>query len=141
VKFRNFLAPLTIALIFAPMTGPAADSCLAQGVPSHDCCARPPAPERATADSCCAGNDASPARSRVPQSSSHDRCDCVHSPAEPEAVSVGTPTPPSDDLRASSAEAPNQEPIFSRWEVCRHCDRSRGSPTPPLFILDCAFLI
>ena len=69
-------------------------------------------------------------------------CDCIHAPAVPEAVTVGTPTLSGDEssaLPGSDTSVTIASPFGGAHDP-DHAHRFTGEP-PPLYLMECAFLI
>jgi hypothetical protein len=141
VSSHRALVSLTILVALVPIAVPQADACLASAGAPHRCCAPPAAPEITAETSCCGGDASSRPPSASTRSSPQNRCDCVHAPAEPEAVTVGTPTPSVDDIEPSALHSMNVVPSLAWTANGSRSNLAYGVLPPPLFILDCAFLI
>lgn len=128
-----------VALLVVVAT-PAGPWCAWASQTPHSCCAES-RPQVDQARPCCGGADqepAAPATSLGPSG-----CDCLHAPASGEVVPVGTPTVPAPPDMVQ--EVRTGDPAV-RANACglRHpADHVPldGSSPPPLFLIDCAFLI
>ena len=130
-------ALVTIGIAAVLLTGsvPGGDGCGVATPTDHACCAEP-APERTSA---CCPSTSSPAS---PAEDEHgSRCDCIH-PASTQAAMVASSSPPEPE-KTQSAER-NCDGPFSDL-LCQRSVRATGHlrnhPPPPVFLLDCAFLI
>jgi hypothetical protein len=141
---RRALAAVTSIAVLALLAMPAGDSCAVGGDAPHLCCSTAPAPVQPTAAGSCCSDDASSAvghDARKPTSRGAE-CNCVHAPHAPAAAVVGTPTSPLDE--GSPATLPAAAAVRTEapaWAGVRHHDPASRSAPPPLFLLDCAFLI
>lgn len=141
---RRALAAVTSIVVLALLATPAGDACAGGNGAPHPCCSAAPTPDPPSAPGTCCGAGASPAAGRdaMTSASRDPGCHCAHAPRAPAAVVVGTPTSPLDEGPAATlpvAAAVRSEAPASA-SVCHHDPVSRSAP-PPLFLLDCAFLI
>ena len=142
MKFVRALAAFAVVFSLVPAAVPRVDACPVPATAPHGCCAIPVNLERPTPSSCCGTEASRPPLSAAAFGSPLVRCDCVHAPAEPAAVAVGTPTPSLDDLHASPGLSPSGKLFRVRTTNGLRSALTLGSSSPPLlFILDCAFLI
>ncbi len=141
MRTRRHLAALTILVALVPVAVPRADACHVGGAVPHECCAPTPAVESTPSASCCATDASSPPPSAATQGPAQNRCDCVHAPEDPATVTVGTPTPTVDDIEPSALHSMTAVPRPIWTENGSRSDLAHGLLPPPLFILDCAFLI
>ena len=131
-------AVVVVGIAAVLLTGaiPGVDGCALAAAPDHTCCAEP-APEPTS--SCCSSMEASGSRTETEHQTG---CDCVHPPSTPADVVASTaPTVPDDD---ASVDLKSEDRFFTislqrRARAIEH--RVRSHPPPPVFLLDCSFLI
>ena len=119
-----------LGLLFALNPG-GSDACVPASQGDHECCAVTAAPPVAT---CCPG-------ATEPGSVTGFDCDCDHPPDSTTTAPHGTRAPERDDTPSvhradDSKAAPGPSAALEGAS-----NAPRGQPPPPLFLLDCAFLI
>jgi hypothetical protein len=133
LKRAAFVAGLAAILIIGPV--PSADACAVSTAHDHACCAAS-RPEEVY--SCCSSTE-TPALDTV----DHDlHCGCFHRPATPAAAAAnggsldpgdhGSPIQTVGILAARTSRSTRHSAVERRI---------RSHPPPPVFLLDCAFLI
>lgn len=131
-----FAALVALTALIATPGG--VSSCAWASQAPHGCCAEPAAQTKIAGESCC-GEELDPAPSA---STTPAKCDCLHAPGSPAAVGVGTPTthaPEDSAQQMRIGTPPRAEDTILVQNSLDHVPRGDGT-TPPLFLLDCAFL-
>ena len=133
---KHALVLVAIVAVLPTGTLPAADACATFAVPDHACCAEP-APEPTS--SCCTKMEAS----GTPAETGHENgCDCIHPLSAPVAVTVSmAPSAPED---SAPVDPMTKDRLFDHTSLstARAIDHRVGThPPPPVFLLDCCFLI
>lgn len=128
---------ITVGIVAVLLTGylPAEDGCGLEAAVDHACCAQmQPEP----VSSCCAGTEADLSSETERDSLA---CSCVHPPSATFAVAasslVGQDGGSMVDVVENTAPHLDSDPELHRL-VNR---RVRSHPPPPVFLLDCSFLI
>jgi hypothetical protein len=130
-------ALIAVGIVAVLLTGtpPGSDGCALAASSDHACCAQA-APE--PSPGCCSSDKAAAAPTEPDHGS---RCDCIH-PASTQSALVASSSPPAPDKTQSvepNAEAPSSGSLSENpARTARHV---RNHPPPPVFLLDCAFLI
>lgn len=140
MRFRPAAAAVALLALLAAGASPAASPCPLPGAIPHGCCSgQPPAPVADGARCCSAGEPSDLASSADDGHGS--RCDCIHAPAAPAAEAVAGPTPPSDELHPAGEGAAARRAALTGGASVRPAEHKPSSIPPPIFLLDCAFLI
>ena len=132
---KHSLVAVGIAALLLTGTAPGSDACGFVLSADHACCA-PSAPE--SSSGCCAGTDV-PTPPPAPEHD--DPCDCIH-PASTQAEMVVSTSPPA--LEKSLSPSPSHQAPASDVRPdasARTAAQLRSHAPPPVFLLDCAFLI
>lgn len=142
MRGRRHLAALTLVVALASLAVPQADVCAMDGAARHDCCAPPATAPGPPAEPCCSSVPSAPPPSAATGETDRAECDCIHAPAVPEAATVGTPTLSGDEssaLPGSDTSVTHASPVRGAL-ASDHGHRFTGEP-PPLYLMECAFLI
>lgn len=124
-----------IAAVLLTGTAPGGDGCGLVLSADHTCCA--PSATEASSE-CCADSDG-PDHSPAPEH--RDRCDCIH-PVSSQAALFVSSSPPAPEEPLSTApkhDAPSSDALPDN--SVRTAPQVRNHAPPPVFLLDCAFLI
>lgn len=139
---RRTAAVASLIALLALLAVPSGDACPVDSATPHDCCAsvtRAPAPE---SDSCCSTAEDEPSGRVLSTSGVLDPdCHCIHAPAAPTGAAVGTPTPNLDGVGSAATRDAAVLPSAPRIGPPVLADPVARSAPPPLYVLDCAFLI
>jgi len=137
VQMRKY-ALVVIGIAAVVLTGalPGIDDCAFSAVPDHACCAEP-APEPSS--SCCSSMEPSEKRTETDHQTG---CDCIHPPSTPADVVASTAPPvPDDDASLKLTTEASFSGITAQRPAGAIEPRVRTHPPPPVFLLDCCFLI
>jgi len=134
---RRLTAVAGLVAFLVLLAAPVAAACPWTAEKTHGCCAEPVAEPVAETGGCCGDNAVeSPSPAPLPENG----CNCVHAPAAPAGVVVGTPTLGAD---FDAEEHCDQQTVLAHITLGHSDDgqvlADRGHP-PPLFLLACAFL-
>ena len=125
-----------IAAVLLTGIFPGGDACALAEAADHACCAEP-TPEPTS--SCCSSMEESDSRTAADH---QNGCDCIHSPSTPGDVIVSIAPLVQDD--EASLDLNTEDRFFditlqTRARTIEY--RVRSHPPPPVFLLDCSFLI
>ena len=133
---KGALFSVGILAVFLTWIFPAGDLCALTASADHACCAEP---EAETTSSCCSGDEGSEARTDVGQVVG---CDCVHAPSTPVTTVPAKRSVSQEDGQATIVAAQTSAPGSSTKTRTHSIGlRVRSHPPPPVFLLDCSFLI
>ena len=131
-------------LLVASLGSPRADGCGLLADTPHACCDAEAAPRTPVVASCCVGETSAPASTpcRPSSGSVNSECSCGHAPVTPPAAATGVAAPIAPELEAQLV-APGHAPDAGRGLGPRQAELGSVSSAhdPPLFLLDCAYLI
>jgi hypothetical protein len=129
------LVAVGITAVLLTGTAPGGDACAVAASSDHACCVEQ---VHEPASACCSTTS-------VPASSTADergsRCDCIH-PASTPAAMVPSSSPPSPEKALCTAPNHHALPSDELTDTsARTTAQVRNHAPPPVFLLDCAFLI
>lgn len=115
---------------------PGVDGCALAAAPDHACCAEA-APEPTS--SCCSSLEAETSGT---EAGDQTGCDCIHPPSTPADMATSTASPAPNG--ATSLDLKTNDRFFGATLRQRGLTIERQvriKPPPPVFLLDCSFLI
>ena len=141
MKIVRAFTVLALVGVLTSAAVPTVDACAVAGAAPHECCASIAKPESAPPASCCGAESSPPPLNVAAHDGFQERCDCFHPPADAQAAAAGIATPCVDSMKANAVRGARGELSMARMSQGPQSAVARDLSPPPLFILDCAFLI